>query len=85
MKTREVKAWLESNDIDERTISFYVARPDDDSTEPDVDPEFGTCDISGKKAMVAWCAAMLNNGEEFYFQASDELIGGALGKIAGAF
>lgn len=76
----DVEQWLIDQDVDERTISFYC-NADGDSP----DSNFGRCDISGLKGSVAYCMALTNTGEVLEFSAGEWLVGGVLGRIAGAF
>lgn len=75
MKKLDVKTILESMGVDIRTISI--------DTESDL--EYGTCDISGEETMVYDVTALDTEGDEISFQASEVLVGGALGAIAGYF
>lgn len=72
---KAVKSFIKSHNINPNTISLYVTD----------DCEFSTCDILHVACQVAQCTALTYTGELVEFKASDELIGGALGKVAGAF
>lgn len=90
MKRSEVQAWLDDQGIDCRTITLCVAT--NDEGEPAREDEggsedgwFGTCDISGDRGHVYKCQACTKDGDAVDFDAGEWLIGGALGRIAGAF
>jgi hypothetical protein len=68
------------------TISFfstYDAEKDECVESPDF--SFGECDISGEKGNLVNCHALGDDGRIHNFQAGDWLVGGVLGRIAGAF
>ncbi len=80
MKLSKVKQWFIDNELNFNTISFYC-----DECQELNDVEFGTCEISGADCYVVNCICTDLNGEIVEFQASERLVGGALGELAGAF
>lgn len=93
-----VEAWIKDQGIDPKTISFYsmpaesctwldeLERDDDDDSPVDVEGHYGTCDITGIQGTVVPCMACLkDSGEIIEFEALESLVGGPLGKLAGAF
>jgi hypothetical protein len=84
---KSVRRYIETNHLNEHTISLCVAGPEVEYNAEylDQDTSYGRCDITGTHGIVHWCAALNNNGETVHFQALDSLVGGALGRIAGAF
>jgi hypothetical protein len=78
---KQVRDWAKHNEVDLRTVSFYQ-----DLSVEQPDSEFGYCDISGKECMVSHCVALHSNlKDSIEFMAAEELIGTALGRLAGAF
>lgn len=82
MKNKKlVELWAKENSVNLETVNFYENL---EGSQPD--SEYGCCDISGVSCNVSWCTAGLTDSDEtFEFQACENLIGGALGKLAGAF
>lgn len=81
MTKNEVAQTLVDMGINADTISFYV---DEEGDSPDTN--FGTCELSGIKGAIVDCAAhALDESGVVYFRAGEWLVGGALGKLAGAF
>lgn len=81
MSKSKVLARLKEMGLKPETISFYC---DKDGNEcPDT--TYADCEISGEVGMVVDCIALGTNGKVYSFQALDSLVGGALGKLAGAF
>lgn len=78
--TKLVKEWAKENAVNLDTVSFYC-----DLDGEQHDSEYGYCDVSGEQCMVSSCTAALRNGTIIQFDASEDLIGGALGKLARAF
>lgn len=81
MKRLDLVERLAEMEINPNTISFYQDRDGLD----DHDTFLSTCDVSGEETMCAGCWALDSNGDPVYFEASEFLIGGILGKLAGAF
>ena len=81
----KVAQWLEENEVNPNTISFYATLNENGDTVDAPDTEFTTCDISGKLATCVNCVALTTDGTLIEFQARDGLVGGALGRAAGAF
>lgn len=75
MKVKELKKILSEMKIDTQTISI--------NTEDDL--EFGRCDLSGEDSLLYKCSALTLNGELIDIEVSEDLVGGAFGKIAGYF
>lgn len=68
------------------TISFYSTyNSDTKECEDSNDVEFGECEISGIVGNLVNCCASDTDGEIHNFQAGEWLVGGHLGKLAGAF
>ncbi len=81
MKLSKVKQWFIDSELNFNTISFFC-----DATGEEMDDvEFGTCDISGADCDVVNCICADLNGNIIEFQASEHLVSGALGELAGAF
>jgi hypothetical protein len=86
MNKRELIEALDAMGIRANTMSFYTRLTDNkDGHEDAPDAEFGTCEISGMRGSVAYCLALNSDGEIIELMVSEELIGGHLGKLAGAF
>jgi hypothetical protein len=83
---KSVRRYIEHNHLNEHTISLCVSGPEVEyNAEYDHhDADYGRCDITGRQGTVHWCAALNNEGEIVHFQALDSLVGGALGRVAGA-
>jgi hypothetical protein len=82
MKKSKLKLILKEMNIDPCTISFYCDADGSDKT----DAEFGLCDITGEECVIVGCRALsLLGREEIYFEASENLVSGSLGELAGAF
>ncbi len=71
-----VKFFIKHNNINPDTISFYT---DGDDTE------FTVCDVTGQAGDCARCTALDMDGNTIEFDALDSIVGGELGRIAGAF
>ena len=67
--------FIKDCEINPNSISLYV----------DQDTEFGTCDVTGEDGELVRCSALTNDGQFIEFEALDSLVGGELGKLAGAF
>ncbi len=80
MKNSEVKQWFKDNEVNPKTISFYTTK---DGESPD--SQYSTCDITGETCSVADCIALTLDNEVIDLQISENLIGGIIGKLAGAF
>ena len=76
-----IKNWLNDNNINQNSISFYSDK--DGIDQNDVD--FGVCDITNREGNLVTCTALTSDGDIVEFQALESLVSGALGKIAGAF
>ncbi len=81
MTLNEMKELLKHQDINVNTISFYTNAAGDDCS----DSFFSHCDLTGELTMVSTCSALNMHGQVVEFDVDDNLIGGVLGKIAGAF
>ncbi len=77
----QVKQWFIDNDLNYNTVSFYCNA----SGEEMDDNEYGTCEISGDDCNIVNCICTALNGDIIEFQASEQLVGDALGRLAGAF
>jgi hypothetical protein len=86
MKRSEVLARLKEMGLRGETISFYSTydREKDECVESP-DTSFGDCEISSLVGNIVDCCALGDDGKIYNFQAGEWLVGGALGKIAGAF
>ena len=80
MKKSHVIARLKEMGLRPETISFYS----DVNGNESPDTEYSECEISGKLGQVVDCTALGTNGKVYAFQALDDLVAGALGKVAGA-
>ena len=82
MNKKQVVELLVAMDINKDTISFCETL---EGESPD--SEFSWCDITGVQGNVFNCTACSISDPNLIveFQALDTLIGGALGKAAGAF
>ena len=76
-----VKHWARINQIDLESISFYR-----DMNGDQIDSEYTYCEITNQKTNCGRCMARSLDGNSIHeFNAADDLIAGALGKLAGAF
>lgn len=73
---KAVLEFVRNERIDVHTISLYSGNDE---------AFFGQCDITGADGMVGECSALDMDGLPIHFAALDDLIGGALGKLARAF
>jgi hypothetical protein len=80
MSKSKVLVRLNEMGLRPETISFYCDK--DGNERPDT--TFALCEISGEIGMVVDCIALGINGEVYSFRALDSLVGGVLGKLAGA-
>lgn len=86
MKKSEVLARLSEMGLQGSTVSFYSTYDADKGEcieRPDT--SFGDCEISGIVGQIVDCTALGDDGKVHNFQAGEWLVGGHLGRIAGAF
>lgn len=84
MSTNQVLARLKEMGLRPESISFYSTYNGEECIEsPDV--SFADCEISGETGDIVDCCALGTDGKIHNFQAGEWLVGGPLGKIAGAF
>ena len=89
MKTHEVKEWFDNNEINPESIAFYsrlIEWAADRCTiidEPDTC--FTFCDVSGLRGDCVHCTALFLDGRVCNLLILDSLVGGAVGRLAGAF
>lgn len=71
------------NDLGVRlnTVSFFCTKNNDEA-----EPFFGTCDLTGIKGSVVPCIGIAQDSDEIVeFEVLESIVGGRLGKLAGAF
>jgi hypothetical protein len=81
MKSKELIIELNKLGLLANTFSFYV----DENGEEQGDTVFGTCEISGIRGDIVGCTCLDKKGNVVYIEVGEWLVGGALGKLAGAF
>ena len=82
MKLSQIAQWFIDNELNKDTISLYSC---DDVDDGDIEAYLGVCDITGKMGIVVPCQCLTTEGELYAFEALESLVGGSLGKLAGAF
>lgn len=81
MTKQQAQQWFNTNGLNVDTLSFYTDECGDDVD----DTEYGVCDISNKRCMVVTCTCLDDNRDIVELQISEDLVGGVVGKLAGAF
>jgi len=67
------------------SISFYTGLDEHGDVMDMIDSHFTYCDLSGVQTQCGVCVARTTDDRWIEFTASDDLIGGHLGRLAGAF
>jgi hypothetical protein len=81
MSIKELRETLAIDGIRPETFSFYVDA--DGNDQPDT--SFGVCDLSGERGALVGCRALNKDGEIVFLEVGEWLVGGHLGRLAGAF
>lgn len=85
MKPKELKNWALENNADLGSTSFYQGINENGICEERPDSEFGDCDIDSTYTGQCGYCTMLIDGQAVELLVGEHLIGGALGRAAGAF